>query len=530
MNVPRNVVAIGIDHGRLVAVLASIGERVKVKKWHTATVPADIDAKDAVAFGRWLGAELDRTGLGKGKLLISVPRGEVVLKRLRLPRAEESELAGMVQLQMTRQLTMASEGAAIDFVAINNAEAVAGTTTESVSVLAAAIPGERINWYRAVAKAAGCKIERLGLQASGVCALLADVSQRHTGPILGVSVGFGSVEFAVVEHGQLVFVRAADIGLGGEGGEAALVERVSVEVKRTWMSYRVGEGSAEIEAVVIPGEGELAEDIGRRCGEALEMPWKLAPMPPALELADRMRPADHLVAAPLLGLLSESVMGRPSLDFAHPRKAPDLAAARRQRVLAASLGLIVLGGAVYMAGSISLGSLRERVAAEKKRSEKLQAQYAEYLKEDAKLNHMRQWTSAEIDWLGHIRWLSDAMPDPRLAQLDQLGGRMGAEVVFTPKSGGYDPKGWQLRHGAGFTLEGKTKGREVANQLRARLVDSEIYKLETRGADVPDKFGFELTSTRVKPEEEPPKSRVATKPSAKSREIAESQKTEEAQR
>ena len=44
-----------------------------------------------------------------------------------------------------------------------------------------------MTWYRELAKSAGCKIERVGLRASGLAALLAAVSQRHTGPVIGVA-------------------------------------------------------------------------------------------------------------------------------------------------------------------------------------------------------------------------------------------------------------------------------------------------------------------------------------------------------
>ena len=113
--------------------------------------------------------------------MIAAPRGEVVLKRLRLPKttgAGDAELAGMVRLQMARQLTMAIEGTAIDYVTIESgARGVAGeapTTAPgsagTLDVLAAALPADRMQWYVAMAEAAGCSIERVGLRASGAAA------------------------------------------------------------------------------------------------------------------------------------------------------------------------------------------------------------------------------------------------------------------------------------------------------------------------------------------------------------------------
>jgi Tfp pilus assembly PilM family ATPase len=511
MNVPRSMVALSIDQDRLVALAAGVGESVNVEVWHTAPFPPDLNLKDAAAVGRWIGNELERARIPRSRVTFSVPRGEVVLKRLRLPTSDEAELAGMVRLQMAKQMTMASEGTAVDFVPLSSREP--GSAEAGISVLAAALPGDQIAWYRAVAKAAGCKIERLALRASGLASLLAESSQRHTGSILGISAAWGSVEFVVVDQGELVFVRAADFGLASAGGdEQAFAQRVAVEVKRTWMSYRVSENTAEVDAVMVAGEGKLATELAQRCGEALEMAWRLAPLPGSLEVSNLITEADKLAAAPLMGLLAEHVSGRPTLDFAHPRKAPDLGAIRRQRALAASLGLIVLGGAAYVLASGELAGLKKQVVQEREHATRLRTQYAEMLKEDARLSHLQKWTSADFDWLAHTRWISETMPDTKQAQLQELTGGLGAQVEFVPKDGGYTPAGWQLRQVAKINLEGKTKQRQTANDLRERLVGSAVYQVETKGADVQDQFRLELVTTRPRPEDEPTGKPVATKP------------------
>ena len=67
------------------------------------------DADVVVIATPWDGATQTAVSVAnhlQGKVVISIPRGEVVLKRLRLPRAQDGELAGMVQLQMAKQLTV----------------------------------------------------------------------------------------------------------------------------------------------------------------------------------------------------------------------------------------------------------------------------------------------------------------------------------------------------------------------------------------------------------------------------------------
>lgn len=509
MSMSRTVVAVSLDHDRVCAVSAAVGGgTVSVKAWLTAQVPPEVDVKNAAAVGTWLGGELDRAGLPRGRMVIAAPRGEVVLKRLKLPRGEGAraeELAGMVRLQMARQLTMALEGTAIDYVPIGPEQEEGAQAPASMAVLAGALPGDRMAWYREFAKAAGCKIERLGLRAAGVSALLADISQRHSGPVLGISIGLGSIEFVVVEDGQLVFARAADGGLasGQNGeGEAAFVQRVAVEAKRTWMSYRVGEGSAEVDAVVVPGEGKLATELGQRCGEALEMGWQLAATPGATEYPSEMPEADRLVAAPLMGLLAEGILARRTLDFANPRKAPDLAAAKRQKAMLAVLGVIVVAGVGYLVADAQLSKLKRKVDEAAGRGGVLKAEYSDYLKEHARLNHLKQWTAAGTDWLAHTKWLSDQMPDPRQALMDEITGTLKAGVEFVPNQGRYDMDGWRVRQVAAIAIQGQITQRELANDLRDRLVSSGVFQnVESKGADVADRFEFLLTTSKATPEQ-----------------------------
>jgi hypothetical protein len=505
----QSLVAISFDHDRLCIIAGTVGkDRVKVRSWHTAQARG-VDLKDPAAAGKWLAAELDKAGLARSRLVFCIPRGEVVLKRLRLPRGEPAELAGMVRLQMTRQLTMAVEGTSIDYVPIRGdgatdieaAAAEPGPEPTTISVLAGALPGDRMGWYRAVARAAGCRIERLGLRAAGVTALISALSQRHTGPVLGIAAGWGAVEFVIVQDGELVFTRAADVGMaGGPEGEQGFVARAAVEAKRTWMSYRVGEGSSEVDAVIVPGEGELAQELAQRCGEALEMPSRLCPLPPMVEMEARLSGADALAAAPLIGLLAETVIGRPTLDFAHPRKAPDVGAARRQRVLAAVLGVIVVVGVGAVLASDRLDSLRAELKGLTNRRDTLKAEYGKYLLEDAQLKHIQEWTGAGFDWIAHATQISETLPDPHQAQLDSISGRLAAEVEQVPRDGRYDPDGWRLRQAGGFAIAGKVKKREIADDLRLRL--GKVYEqVETKGADTQTSFAFEARTTRPTPEQ-----------------------------
>src|SRR5262249_10216465 len=116
--------------------------------------------------------------------------------------------------------------AAIDFAEIPSAGSGMGTHLAQpmgTTVLSGALQGDRLDWRRAVARGAGIRLGRVALKSAGAAALLAELSQRRGGAVLGIALGCGSTEFVIVEDGQLVFARATDLVRPDRSGEAAAV-------------------------------------------------------------------------------------------------------------------------------------------------------------------------------------------------------------------------------------------------------------------------------------------------------------------
>jgi hypothetical protein len=511
-------VAINVENDRLVGVIAEAhGSSVVVKGWLTAQRPGDVDGADPAAVGRWVGEELKKAGMlrvaRRGRCIFAVPRGEVVLKRITFPPGTQSvELPAMVRLQMVRQLTVSPESAAIDFAEIPSAGS--GTAANlaqpvGVTVLAGALQGDRLDWRTGVAAGAGFKVGRVALKSAGAAALLAALSQRRGGAVLGIAVGCGSTEFVIVEDGQLVFARATDLvrperGHGGE--EALFAEKVAVEAKRTWMSYRATPETPEIEAVIVLGDDALARLVASRCTEGMDLPAESAAFPEFIEAPGDMPAAERAAVAPLVGLVAEPVIGRPMLDFLHPRKAPDLAAVRRQRVLLGTLAAILALGGGYTAMQLSLAKKERRLDDLKAAWAAQSDEYAKYVLAKAKDEHLQLWKENHIDWAAHLRLLNEQLPDPRQAQLDELAGRSLDVVEYksTSSRAEYSEAPWVSRLQAVFTLAGRMKERAIADTLRSRLADDSRYRLESKGPDLPSQFDWRLTTTKRSPEEAEP--------------------------
>lgn len=521
-------VAINLENDRLVAVMADAhGSSVTVKGWLHAQRPGEVDGNDAKAVGKWVGEELKKAGMHRvarrGRCIFAVPRGEVVLKRITFPPGlSEVELPSMVKLQMVRQLTVTPEAAAIDFAEIPSAGSGHGANLAQPSgttVLAGALQGDRVEWRRNVAEGAGFKLGRVALKSAGAAALLAALSQRRGGAVLGIAMGCGSTEFVIVEDGQLVFARATDLvrpeRVGG-GEEASFAEKVAVEAKRTWMSYRATPDSPEIEAVMVLGDDALARLIAGRCTEGMDLPAEAAAFPDFIEVPGDMPSADRAAVAPLVGLVAEPVIGRPMLDFLNPRKAPDLAAARRQRVLLGSLAAILVLGGGYTMMQMSLASKQEELEALQSASASQANSYAEYVLVKAKYEHLRRWQENHVDWAAHLRLLNEQLPDPRQAQLDELAGRSVDVVEYKSKNSrdAYREDPWTSRLQGVFTVAGRMKERAVADTLRSRLVSDPLYRLESKGPDLPERFDWRLTTSKHAPEEMRPEAREEAKEKA----------------
>lgn len=500
----KPLVVLDLDGGSLTAIEAIVSAgRVTVQRClsavHDAQAPGGAD--DATAIGAWIRDVLKAGGIDASSAVLSMSRADVVLKRLVFPVSGDAvagdELAGMVRLQMSRAMTLAVDGAAIDYV---QSTPKAGDTT--TMVLAGAIPAERLALWRQVAREAGLRVSRVTLRSSGAAAMMADVSHRRDGPVVGVCLGARSVEFVIVEDGQMAFARAAEFTRPDSGDQAAwdaYADRIAVELRRTWTSYRVSAPGSEAPTLAALGTGMASRLVGERCAKLLDCQVEVVGIPPSIDVS-QCEPAQRDEAAfPLLGLLLEHAAAMPMLDFAHPRKAADRSARTRQRVLLGVLAVILLVGGAGVVAMMQLDSLKAQVAAARVKEAGLRSELDELTAQQARAGHLEQWTQARVDWLAHIEALSGRLPDPKACQLTELSGAMSTAVAFNGKAG---EGGWNASQSGVFSISGKVKERDIAADLRKRLIDSKLYKqVETRGPEISDAFSFELVTTLKQPPE-----------------------------
>ncbi|GMV27373.1 MAG: hypothetical protein AMXMBFR58_34040 [Phycisphaerae bacterium] len=501
----RQAVVVDLDRSRVTITLASVeAGRAVVKSCRSFVRPAEVDLFDGSAVGSWVGEKLRETGTLGAKVMLSLPRGDVVIKRLALPVSEnvaQEDVVGAVRLAMSRQLSVPAEASAIDYVPLPGGDAGGDpAASQGMHVTAAALPGDRMDWCRAVARGAGIRLSRIGLRCFGAACVLAEESLRRDGGVMGVVPTGASVEFLVIESGQLMLARAVDIAWPSDDPIEleAYAERVAVEAKRTWMSHRSGGSTVESQAVIVLGAGVGAEKLAQSCSAAVERPGVTLLPSGAAAARQEPEPAASVVAASV-GLLMEESTGRPGLDFIHPRRAPDRAARRRQLVLGGVFAAIVGLGTPIVFAQMELSSLDDELTQVRKVTGARQSELTSMLAEDARLRHLERWTGVKVDWVAHIGALSEQVPAPPEALVDGLNGTLSSQVDFTAKSGQYAGGVWSAAQTSSFTIVGRVKQRETAAALRGRLAAGEVYSVESPAPDTGDRFSFELFTPYEKP-------------------------------
>jgi hypothetical protein len=496
--------AIEIGRRRIRALVATRERgRIRARRSLVALVPDDVDADDPKAFGTWLGRCLAEAKFPRGRTTIALSRDMVALKRLHLPTADDDELAEMTRLALQRELPFDANKAVIDFVPVVRDE-------KNTTVLAAAVPENVRKRMRETVKAAGLSIERITLRSMGSATLLHTLGRKNEAGVLAIDMTETDVEFCVMDGGTIRFSRAAEISQRLQGQDTA--EAVLTETRRTWLSYRIVEGAADITHAVLMGNRDVAERAGARISqmlspnvdeETLEMLGGSPPNVTVLKshpLVDaRAVDLDHVW--PLAGVLLEPAVGLEMIDFTHPRRAPDVTGQRRRRmIMAAGLAVILVLGAWTFARRDLQQMQREQMNLTRAQLD-LRPEADRYARDTFTLAHLKRWEEADANWLEHVLYLQEMMPPPGSVVLDTWTGTLEFRGVEYDRR----DKEWSVPKELRIVLDGEAKDRRTADSLRASLVSADAYIASSSGADseggrrLPYGFTYRLRTFQSQP-------------------------------
>lgn len=498
----KPVCVIEYDGGRLTAMAAVVGkDAVEVKRWLSAARPEEVPGDDPKRLGDWAQAELDRAGIGRGTGVVALSRGDAILKNLNLPKpadATDAELAQMVKLQAARQIALPAEGTIVDYVPAG------ASSPDAWNVLLAALPASRVDWAKTLGSSAGLKVSRVALRCFGVASLLRQTSEAKQGIVIGVAIGWGSTEVVVVEEGRMVLARVVEAVRPTSRGEwESFADRIAVEVQRTWMSFAAGRSGVRPELVAVPGEGDLTKAVADRSGEKLACPSRRVPLPNQIRMPAEMPDSERTACAPLAGLLVESMQGLATIDFLNPRRGGVDRSKRDRQVLVGALAAIIVVGTAWTLAKSAVGRVDSNASDVEREITVRQAEYEKMLADQARLAHIQEWNAARVDWLGHINTLLGQVPLGGVARAESLRGDLSSSVVFKKTNNPFPSGEWASDNLAKFQFKGKVSGRGLVTEMRGRLLSGDLYTVDMIGADVADRFAFELSTTKLNPAERP---------------------------
>jgi len=507
----KSTTVIDLDHDRLtVATIVRKGKSCVLRSWASVSRPEGLDPSDAGAMGRWI-SECMGKAAKRGRVLISLPRREAVLKRVVCPPGvREDEVPGVVQLELHRQLAVGLEEASIDYIPLDAAKkrekgekAEAG---DGPAVLAAAVTGPRMAFFKEMAKAAGIKPAAISLRTLGMLELAGREPEALDGSVLAIAVLPSSTEFAWISGGRLVTARPGEVRTP-ETDDAESRERfaarLAVEARRTWVAARSASEPGVSEAVLVLGADGIASRVAERCGDSIGVAARAVGLPGWIKIDPKNGPADDELAR-LLPLIGLAVAPQPRLlNFLDPRKGPDRSAKYRMGALAAGFGLIVLGGGGWVFANQELSRLNARLSVVSDNNRQFTEQYIEQLLLQARVEHLEARAGLAPDWMAHLDWISRRMLSTEELLLSQLQGSATSELSYTPRRGGGPLDGqWNTGREVRVSISAIPRGEAgaaVLERQRSMLIAGGGYRVSTQGPDTGSAFTLNLRSGLVAP-------------------------------
>ncbi len=251
------LVEIGSEWLKIVQVEAS-GKKLAISKLHLEkfdAVGADLTRAISGAFRKHKFADIP--------VIACLPRQSVNIRMLDLPSTEPSEIADMVDLQVTKQTPYSKDEVLCDHRILGSNRS--GYTQVMLVIVQRSVLRQR---YAAI-EAAGLQIEKMSVTSEGLLSWCAASNVGLDSTVVLLDVGAASSELAVISGGRLAFTRgmrvgAADLLTDFAGNKDRFMREVnrSMDMCRTELAGLAPERAVITGAVVPELEACLGDALG----------------------------------------------------------------------------------------------------------------------------------------------------------------------------------------------------------------------------------------------------------------------------
>lgn len=457
----RKVVSLDWDARHLRVVHAGVKKgAVRILRMVSADVPESVDVTDPESLGGMIREVLANQKIRCKSALVNVPRDQALLTTLKLPLTAPEEMPNVVEFQITKELPFPVSQAVIDYASSDGKEG------DVVDVMVGTVRRDVVEYFEKTLAAAGLDADRLGLRPNAnLVSLEALYGHRAEQRMIFVDVGPTLTEIDVIEHGAVVFSRAASVTLrsashadptsAGESGEpddqgSAIIQfpqsassasspgdqavrSLLMEVARSIEAYRGGDPNIRFDRIVVGGstgmEAKLASSLGDRFGASVEL---YNPAPQFKWPKERGIQAQGFAAA--LGLVTGSAEdGRLHFDFLNPKKALSKTEQRLKRApYAAAAALLFVGAGVVFYFQFVAPKKAElaKIKKELKATDKVIDELEEY--EEKVLGFVDKFEGEQIIWLDELDRIMARLPHQKEMVLKRIDMNQKNRKVSLP--------------------------------------------------------------------------------------------------
>jgi len=418
--------------------------KVDIERLFSVDLPEHVDMSNAEQLGGLIREVLKQQKIRTDRVILDVPRDEVLLTTLKLPMTSPNELPAMVEFQIGKELPFPLAQAVVDFAM---PEVVAGDGP--ADVLVATVRREVVEYYQKTCEAGGLKLVRLGLRPYANREAVHGVlgAGRHSCVVI-VDVGPRLTEIDVVLEGRLAFSRAGSVtvprptapgsdqlqpdsailsvddstsssiiqfppsgAVGGSSDMDRVVGALLVEVTRTIEAFRSSTPGVNVDMIVVAGSVGLEQQIASALRERYSATVEI--YNPAAQFGwPEEKGAEAVAFSAALGLVAAHA-GDTQLDFdfLHPKRTVTATERRLKKApIFATVALIVVGAGFGVYWGV--------IAPKKRQLEEIRAEINGFKEsiaalekfEDRKMDIIDAFDGEQVVWLDELNRLSELLP------------------------------------------------------------------------------------------------------------------------
>jgi Tfp pilus assembly PilM family ATPase/Tfp pilus assembly protein PilN len=426
--------------------------RVRVRRCFELTWPT-FDSDDAAnnrQTGEWLKGELARLGIAARKVLVSLPREEVVVRQIDVPDVPDEELPDLVRLQAETRISTSLDSLVLDFLPLPRVE---GDTSRAVLMFT--FDREKLDVLHEVVRAAGLELEQVAVSSVATAELVArterDRNLASDDTTLTVARDGKRIEISLMRSRHLLFTHSTQLTGSDVQQDSHLA---AAEIRRALGAHSQADaGNSVARAWVVGSENEqqtlrqtmadhldcdvdmidplAGQDVSIVSDVSSRQDVNASPEAKPGEDVFMLDEGDALSHTPFgapLGLLMAA--GQPmieAVDFLNPRKAIVRPDRRKQKIGLIAASVVLAIAAAFGATQWWASSLHQDIDD----ADEQLAEFDRMIKSGRPTveaaNVINEWQTHSDDWLARMTHLNEVLPGTDRIYLQNYR--------FTPRAG-----------------------------------------------------------------------------------------------